>query len=145
MSSGGCLAASAGAPSLVRLCWADCVELTRPRIAVMILFTVAMGSCLASAGAPNRVRLFHPVFGTSLAVAPTIALNQVLERHIDAQMQRTRNRPLSSGRLRREEALGFGVCLVLAGLAYLAMMVRQPWRSLRRVSPSSVMCSSTHL
>ena len=59
-------------------------------------------------------------------VAGATALNQVLERDNDAQMQRTRNRPLPSGRLRREEALRFGVGLALAGLAYLAMTVRQP-------------------
>jgi protoheme IX farnesyltransferase len=41
-------------------------------------------------------------------------------------MQRTRNRPLPSGRLRREEGLRFGVGLALAGLAYLALTVRQP-------------------
>jgi protoheme IX farnesyltransferase len=92
----------------------------------MVLFTVAAGSCLASSGAPNLARLLHTVFGTALVVAGATALNQVLERDSDAQMQRTRNRPLPSGRLQREEALRFGVGLTLAGLAYLAVTVRQP-------------------
>ena len=126
MSSGGSLAVRSGAPSLVRSRWDDYVELTRPRLAVMVLFTVAAGFCLASAGAPDLARLLHTVFGTALVVAGATALNQVLERDSDAQMQRTRNRPLPSGRLRREQALRFGVGLALAGLAYLAMTVRQP-------------------
>lgn len=126
MSSGGSLAVNAGSPALVRSCWADYVELTRPRLSVMVLFTVAGGFCLASSGAPNLARLLHTVFGTALVVTGATALNQVLERDGDAQMQRTRNRPLPSGRLRREEALRFGVGLALAGLAYLAMTVRQP-------------------
>ena len=54
------------------------------------------------------------------------ALNQVLERDGDARMGRTRNRPLPSGRLPPLEALLFGIGLALAGLAYLALAVRQP-------------------
>jgi protoheme IX farnesyltransferase len=88
------------APALVRSCWADYVELTRPRLSVMVLFTVAAGSCPASSGAPNLARLLHTVFGTALVVAGATALNQVLERDSDAQMQRTRNRPLPSGERR---------------------------------------------
>jgi heme o synthase len=115
----------AHAPPLVRSRWADYVELTRPRVAVMILFTVAAGSCLAGAGAPDLARLLHTVFGTALVVAGATALNQVLERHSDALMERTRNRPLPSGRLRVEQAIVFGVGLALAGLAYLALAVGQ--------------------
>jgi protoheme IX farnesyltransferase len=126
MNSGGSLAVTAGAPSLVRSGWADYVELTRPRLAVMVLFTVAAGACLASNGVPNLARLLHTIVGTSLVVAGATALNQVLEQHSDAQMQRTRNRPLPSGRLRREEALIFGVGVALAGLLYLAVTVRRP-------------------
>src|SRR5580704_5862296 len=102
---------------LVRSRLADYVELTRPRIAVMVLFTEAAGFCLASAGAPDLARLLHTVFGTALVVAGATALNQVLERHSDALMERTSNRPLPSGRLRPAEVLLFGVSLALTGLA----------------------------
>jgi heme o synthase len=125
MSSGGSLIISPDAPPLVRSRWAGYVELTRPRLAVMVLFTVAAGFGLASAGAPDLARLLHTVFGTALVVAGATALNQVLERHSDAQMDRTRNRPLPSGRLQPVEVLIFGVIMALAGLAYLAVTVRQ--------------------
>ncbi|MBV8314882.1 MAG: protoheme IX farnesyltransferase [Planctomycetaceae bacterium] len=125
MSSGGSLIISPDAPPLVRSRWAGYVELTRPRLAVMVLFTVATGFGLASAGAPDLARLLHTVFGTALVVAGATALIQVLERHSDAQMDRTRNRPLPSGRLQPVEVLIFGVIMALAGLAYLALTVRQ--------------------
>jgi hypothetical protein len=41
VSAGGSLAVNAGSPSLVRSCWGDYVELPRPRLSVMVLFTVA--------------------------------------------------------------------------------------------------------
>jgi protoheme IX farnesyltransferase len=111
---------------LVHSRWADFIALTRPRLAVMVLFTVAAGFCLAGAGAPNLARLLHTLFGTALVVAGATALNQALERHSDAMMERTRNRPLASGRLQPAEGLLFGASLALAGLMYLALTVRQP-------------------
>ncbi|HEV3263037.1 MAG TPA: heme o synthase [Gemmataceae bacterium] len=116
----------ADALPLVRFRFADYVELTRPRIAVMVLFTTAAGFALASAGAPDLARLFHTMFGTVLLVAGASALNQVLERHSDAVMERTRNRPVPAGRLQPGGVLLFGLILALAGLAYLALTVRQP-------------------
>src|SRR5262249_22682071 len=109
---------------------ADYMELTRPRLSVMVLLTVAASFCLASAGAPNLARLLHTVFGTALVVAGATALNQFLERQSDALMERTRTRPPPSARLRPEEVLLFGVGLALTGLAYLALMVRQPLATL---------------
>src|SRR5437868_2268360 len=106
--------------------FADYVELTRPRIAVLLLFTLAAGFGLASAGAPDLARLLHTLLGTALLVAGASALNQVFERHSDALMERTGNRPVPSGRLQPVAVLLFGVGLALAGLAYLVLTVRQP-------------------
>jgi protoheme IX farnesyltransferase len=92
----------------------------------MVLLTVAGGSCLASAGAPNLARLLHTLVGTALVVAGASGLNQFRERHTDALMERTRNRTLPSGRMRPEEVLLFSATLALAGLAYIFLMVRQP-------------------
>ena len=113
-------------PPLVRSRLADYVALTRPRIAIMVLFTEAAGFCLASAGAPDLARLLHTIFGTALVVAGATALNQVLERHSDALMERTRNRPVPAGRRQPVEALLFGAGLALAGLAYLALTGARP-------------------
>ena len=83
---------------LVRFRFADYVELTRPRMAVLVLFTLAAGFGLASAGPVDLARLLHTVFGTALVVAGASALNQAFERHSDALMERTASRPVPSGR-----------------------------------------------
>lgn len=112
--------------SLRRSRLADYLELTKPRIAVLVLFTVAAGALLASRSALDLATLAHTLLGTALVAAGASALNQLLERHSDALMQRTENRPLPAGRLQPLEALLFGLILGLTGLAYLAVFVRQP-------------------
>src|SRR5829696_6320687 len=87
---------------------ADYLELTKPKIAVMALFTVAVGYLLGAAGSASMLVLFHTLLGAGLVAAGGSALNQWLERDIDARMHRTRKRPLPAGRLTPLEALLFG-------------------------------------
>jgi heme o synthase len=102
---------------------ADYLELTKPRIAVLALFTVGAGYLLG-AGASAEVRiLFHALIGAGLVAAGGSALNQLLERRLDARMRRTADRPLPSGRISPEEAAAFGAGLSGAGLAYLLATV----------------------
>lgn len=105
---------------------ADYVELTKPRVAVLVLFTVAAGALLAGPGLAEWANLVHVVLGTALVAAGASALNQYLERHSDALMRRTENRPLPAGRLQPVQVLCFGMALGVFGLAYLAATVRQP-------------------
>jgi protoheme IX farnesyltransferase len=111
---------------LTRSRWADYVELTKPRIAFLVLFTVAAGAILATRAGTDVLLLLHAVLGTGLVAAGASALNQLLERHSDALMRRTENRPLPSGRLQPLEVLLFGLLLSIGGLAYLGLAVRQP-------------------
>ena len=101
--------------------FADYLELTKPRIAVMALFTVAIGYLLAAGGDVRAVVLLHTLVGAGLVAAGGSALNQWLERRIDARMHRTMKRPLPAGRLSPAEALAFGVGLSVVGLAYLVL------------------------
>jgi protoheme IX farnesyltransferase len=105
---------------------ADYLELTRTRVGVLVLFTVATGAWLAARGMPDLVSLLHTLLGTGLVVAGASALNQFLERHSDALMQRTENRPLPAGRLQPVEVLAVGLALGFVGVAYLAMALRHP-------------------
>lgn len=105
---------------------ADYVELTKPRVAVLVLFTVAAGALLAGQSAIDVATLIHTLVGTALVAGGASALNQLLERHSDALMQRTEDRPLPAGRLLPIEALLFGLFLAMGGLAYLSILVRQP-------------------
>lgn len=102
---------------------ADYLTLSKPRIAVMALFTVAIGYLLAAGPAAHFRVLMHTLIGAGLVAAGGSALNQLLERRIDARMRRTANRPLPAGRLTPEEVGAFGAALGGAGLAYLAATV----------------------
>jgi protoheme IX farnesyltransferase len=98
-------------------------ELGKPRVVVMVLLTTFVGFYLGSLGVTDYLRLLPALIGTALAAAGTLALNQYIERDIDAKMQRTRMRPLPDGRLQPAEAAAFGVAATLAGLVYLALAV----------------------
>lgn len=113
-------AAETATPSL-RL--ADLVELTKPRITFMVVLTTAVGFILPQRGPLELGLFFHTLLATGLLVSGASALNQVLERHIDARMRRTANRPLPAGRIGPDAALAFGVALSVAGLLYLALGV----------------------
>ena len=106
--------------------FADYLELTKPKIAVMALFTVAVGYLVGAAGAASSLALVHVLLGAGLVAAGGSALNQWLERDIDARMHRTLKRPLPAGRLTPAEALTFGLALGAAGLAYLFLTLPYP-------------------
>jgi protoheme IX farnesyltransferase len=112
-------------PALARPRLADYVELTKPRVAVLVLFTVGAGVLLASGTDFRLLVLLHTVFGTALVAAGASALNQWLERTSDGRMRRTENRPLPSGRLQPVEVFLFGCFLGLTGVAYLALFLPQ--------------------
>jgi len=101
----------------------DFLELTKPRVVALVLVTTLVGFYLGSPGAPLLGPLVHTLVGTAIAAAGTLALNQYLERDLDARMERTRRRPLPDGRLPAHEALGFGSVLLVVGLSWLALAV----------------------
>jgi heme o synthase len=105
---------------------ADYVELTKPRIAVMALFTVGAGYLLAAGSNADFRTLFFTLLGSGMVAAGGSALNQLFERRIDARMKRTMKRPLPAGRVTPEEAAAFGAGLAGAGLALLAATVPAP-------------------
>jgi len=101
----------------------DYLALTKPRVVAMVLVTTAVGCHLGSAGSPLVPRLLYTLAGTALAAGGTLALNQYMERDVDAQMDRTRHRPLPEGRVHPGEALVLGCVLLVAGVGVLALAV----------------------
>ena len=101
----------------------DYLALTKPRVVAMVLVTTAVGFHLGSVGSPLFLRLLYTLAGTALAAAGTLALNEYMERDVDARMERTRHRPLPEGRVHPGEALGLGCALLVAGVALLALAV----------------------
>jgi protoheme IX farnesyltransferase len=98
------------------------LELTKPRITLLILLVSAAAFRLGSnPAAVDTARLSILAVAISLLAAGLFALNQYLERDIDARMRRTENRPLPLGRLRPADALWFGVILSSAAIGLLGM------------------------
>lgn len=95
------------------------VALTKPRIAIMVLVTVATGFVLGARGASHPSTLLLTLLGTGLVASGASVLNQLLERSRDARMRRTANRPLPAGRVTAAEAAVFGSVLSTLGLVLL--------------------------
>jgi protoheme IX farnesyltransferase len=97
------------------------IELTKPRITVFILMSTAVGFLCGIRGANHwdLLTLLHTIIGTALIASGTAALNQWYERDADAKMNRTRTRPIPSGRLTPFQGLSFGIALSIAGFIEL--------------------------
>ena len=105
----------------------DVVALAKPRITFMVLVTMVGGMGLAlkhdvAAKLPLRTGLWA-LLGTALIVAGANALNMYIEREVDARMERTKDRPLPTGRLSANAALAFGLITSIAAVPMLAVFV----------------------
>jgi heme o synthase len=103
--------------------WRDYYVLTKPGVVQLLVFTAIVGMFLATPGMVPWDVLIFASLGIGLAAASGAVVNHVLDQRLDAQMARTRNRPLPTGRLQERDALAFAMCLGLAGLAILALLV----------------------
>ena len=103
--------------------WRDYYALTKPRVVQLLVFTAIVGMFLATPGMVPWDALIFGSLGIGLAAASGAAVNHVLDQRLDAEMTRTRDRPLPSGRISERDALGFAIGLGLLGLAVLVMFV----------------------
>ncbi|MDA0745342.1 MAG: heme o synthase [bacterium] len=109
--------------SLSRTRMMDYVTLTKPRISVFVALSTTVGFVLGSSGSVDLGRMMHTLLATLMVSAGSAALNQFIERDLDARMRRTANRPLPSGRLQPVEAFVFGLLLCAIGIFYLGLKV----------------------
>ena len=99
--------------------WRDYLELTKPKVVVLMLITSLVGMFLATrAGVPWTVLVFGNL-GIALCAGGAAAVNHVVDRRIDAVMARTHKRPLAEGRVSPAAALTFALALAVAGQALL--------------------------
>jgi protoheme IX farnesyltransferase len=101
----------------------DYWELTKPKVVALIVFTAIVGMLLAAPGLPPRRVLLFATLGIWLAAASAAAINHVLDRRIDAEMVRTRRRPIPSGHVSEVAALLFAFALGLAAMLILGLLV----------------------
>lgn len=97
----------------------DYIELTKPRVTWLILVSTGVGFWYGAPGAWSWLVLLHTLIGTGLIAAGTFTLNQWMERDADARMNRTRMRPIPTGRVLPWQALVFGIALSVVGSAEL--------------------------
>jgi protoheme IX farnesyltransferase len=99
------------------------VELTKPRITVLILICTAVGYYFGSPNSfshfPQLATFIYALIGTALMASGTAALNQWYEADSDAKMHRTSKRPIPAGRIEPIDALAFGSWLSITGFAEL--------------------------
>jgi protoheme IX farnesyltransferase len=100
----------------------DYVQLTKPRIVVMILITTASTAMLGAGGFVPAADLVWLLIATAAVASSAGAANQVWERVIDCRMTRTSNRPLPTGRLRTIPATIYTAVLGVAGSTLLHVM-----------------------
>jgi len=99
----------------------DVMELVKARLSLLVLLTTLVGFLIAWRGPMQWVLLTATLLGTALCAGGAAALNQWMERDIDARMKRTRERPLPAGRMSPRDALLFGLLFSLAGIAILGL------------------------
>lgn len=101
----------------------DLLSLTKPRITLMVLISAGAGFVLGSRGAVDGWALLVASVGIGLVAGGTSALNQVLERDIDALMRRTRGRVLPTGKVTPGIATLFSIGVSALGVVVLTVFV----------------------
>lgn len=99
------------------------VELTKPRLTSLVIFTTWLGYALASGRMHYDFHFLHTIVGSWLVAGGAAALNQYMERDLDALMRRTQTRPLPQKRLTPQAAFWFGTIISLLGALELALFV----------------------
>ena len=99
------------------------LELCNPRVVVLIVFTAVVGMFLAVPGWPPLTAFLAGTIGIGLAASSAAAINHLLDRRIDARMNRTKRRPLASGKLSEGKVLAFALSLGFSSMAILILLV----------------------
>jgi heme o synthase len=97
----------------------DFVALAKPRLNVLVVASSLVGYVMGGGDMTNAVKVLFTVVGTALVAGGASAFNQVIERHPDSLMRRTRLRPVPDGRLQPAESLVFATGLSIGGLLIL--------------------------
>jgi protoheme IX farnesyltransferase len=103
--------------------WRDYVEIGKPKVVLLIVFTAVVGMFLAVPGLPPLDALLFGTLGIGLAASSAAAINHVLDRRYDERMARTRHRPLPTGHLTARQAIAYAVVLGVVSMLVLVLKV----------------------
>ncbi len=99
------------------------IELMKPRIVILLVFTCLTSMIVAIDALPSVDLLVLTALGGALSAGGASAINQYLDRELDAKMARTARRPIPSGRIPARQALVFGLALVASSVLLLGFAV----------------------
>jgi protoheme IX farnesyltransferase len=99
------------------------VELAKMRIVLLLVFTTVTAMVIAAGGAPSLAVLLPTILGGALAAGGSSAINQYIDRDMDARMARTARRPIPSGRVEPINALIYGISLIVLSVLVLGFFV----------------------
>ncbi|MGI9301532.1 MAG: heme o synthase [Gammaproteobacteria bacterium] len=103
--------------------WRDYLELCKPRVVALMVFTALVGMLIAAPGNVPFDALIFGLLGITLMAGSAAAINHLVDRNADALMRRTRNRPLPSGQLDARSCLIFAFTIGTAGMLLLILFV----------------------
>lgn len=103
--------------------WFQYLQLCKPKVVVLICFTALVGMLLAVPGLPTIHALLFGNLGIALAAASAAAFNHYLDRNTDANMNRTKARPLPSGDLSAGKVIVFASLLAVLSMMILYFLV----------------------
>ena len=103
--------------------WRDYLELGKPKVVALIVFTAVVGMFLAVPGMPPAGALIFGTLGIGLAASSAAAINHVLDRRYDEQMARTMGRPIPSGLVTTGQALAYAAAIGTASMLMLWALV----------------------
>ncbi len=98
-------------------------DLTKPRITFLVVLSGLAGFALGSPSPINWLLFLHTALGIALLSSGISTLNQYWERDLDVLMERTKNRPLPTGKMSARGALIFGIAISVIAELYLALLV----------------------
>ncbi len=102
--------------------WRDYLEMTKPRVVLLMLLCAAVGMALAP-GPVAAGAVLWGLLGIALVAGSAAAVNHIADARIDARMARTRNRPVAQGRLGAASGMAFAAVLGVAGMLLLYLLV----------------------
>ncbi len=105
------------------LSWKNYLELCKPKVVLLLVFTANVGMLLAVPGMPPIAEFIYATLGIGLASASAAAINHYIDQKADAEMARTKNRPLPSGELNSRNVLIFAATLGIIGMLILTLLI----------------------
>ena len=109
--------------STTRATWHDYLEMTKPRVVLLMLLCAVVGMFLAAPGMVALDVLVYGLVGIALVAGSAAVVNHIADAEIDARMARTRNRPAATGRIGLASGLTFSAVTGIAGMLVLFFLV----------------------